>query len=129
MTSRSPAPPAAEPWLVACLCAAWCRTCDDYRPTFEAVAGEQPDMRFAWIDIEDDSDALGALALDVEDFPTVLIARGTELRFYGPLLPHRATLARTVEAARQSVLTPAADGLDATLLRRLHHLGGDTPRS
>ena len=117
-----------RPW-VACLCAAWCRTCDDYRPTFEAVAREQPDMRFAWIDIEDDSDALGPLALDVEDFPTLLIARGSELRFYGPLLPHRSTLARTVEAARRSVLTPAADGLDAALLSRLQHVDGDPSRS
>jgi thiol-disulfide isomerase/thioredoxin len=116
-------------WLVACLCAAWCRTCDEYRPTFEAVARERPDMRFAWIDIEDDSDALGALALEVEDFPTLLIARGTELRFYGPLLPHRSTLARTVEAARGAVLTPAADGLDAALLARLHGVGASAPRS
>ena len=29
---------ADRPWLVACLCAAWCRTCDDYRPTFDALA-------------------------------------------------------------------------------------------
>jgi len=70
-----------EPWLVACLCAAWCRTCDEYRPTFAAAARAHPDMRFAWIDIEDHSDALGPLALDVDDFPTVLIARGAALRF------------------------------------------------
>jgi len=36
------------PWLVACLCAAWCRTCDEYRPTFAAAAHAHPDMRFAW---------------------------------------------------------------------------------
>jgi thioredoxin 1 len=129
MTVEPSAPTDTGRWLVACLCAAWCRTCDDYRPTFEAVARERPDMHFAWIDIEDDSDALGALALEVEDFPTVLITRDTELRFYGPLLPHRSTLARTVEAARGAVLTPAADGLDAPLLARLHSVGSSAPRS
>ena len=111
------------PWLVACLCAAWCRTCDEYRPTFAAAARAHPDMRFAWIDIEDHSDALGPLALDVDDFPTVLIARGAALRFLGPLLPHRDTLLRTVEAARAARLTPAGDALSEALIADLHHVG------
>ena len=119
---RAPAAGAAR-WLVACLCAAWCRTCDEYRPLFAAVAREHPDMRFAWIDIEDESEALGALAMEVEDFPTLLIAEGTGVRFYGPLLPHAATLARTLQAARRSVLTPGVAGLDASLLARLHGVG------
>jgi thiol-disulfide isomerase/thioredoxin len=113
----------ASRWLVACLCAAWCRTCDEYRPLFAAVAREHPEMRFAWIDIEDESDALGALAMEVEDFPTLLIAEGASLRFYGPLLPHATTLARTLEAARRSVLTPGVAALEASLLARLHGVG------
>ena len=111
------------PWLVACLCAAWCRTCDEYRPTFTAAAQAHPDMRFAWIDIEDHSDALGPLALDIDDFPTVLIARGGALRFLGPLLPHRETLLRTVDAARTATLTPHVDGLSATSIANLHDVG------
>jgi len=110
-------------WLVACLCAAWCRTCDEYRPTFESIARSHPDMRFAWIDIEDDSDALGPLALEVEDFPSVLVAREGEVRFYGALLPHTATLARTIDAARRAVLTPPVDGLDESRTRHLHEVG------
>jgi len=110
-------------WLVACLCAAWCGTCDDYRPLFKAAASEHPEARFAWIDIESESDALGPLALEVEDFPTLLIADGTSLRFYGPLLPHAATLARTFEAARHAVLTPGVPELDAGLLAALHTVG------
>ncbi|HUP06161.1 MAG TPA: thioredoxin family protein [Caldimonas sp.] len=117
------APAAAQRWLVACLCAAWCRTCDEYRPTFEAVSRANPDMRFAWIDIEDDSDALGPLALEVEDFPSVLVARGGEVRFYGALLPHAETLARTIAAARHAVLTPPVDGLDDVRTRHLHDVG------
>ena len=110
-------------WLVACLCAAWCRTCDEYRPTFAAAAQSHPDMRFAWIDIEDHSDALGPLALDVDDFPTLLIARGDALRFLGPVLPHRETLLRTVGAARAAALTPEVDGLPATSIANLHDVG------
>ena len=114
----------SPPWLVACLCAAWCRTCDEYRPTFAAAARAHPDMRFAWIDIEDHSDALGPLALDIDDFPTLLIARGNALRFLGPLLPHRETLLRTIEAARAATLTPSAvDGLSPTLIADLHGAG------
>ena len=122
--SRTDAAGAGRPWLVACLCAAWCRTCDEYRPTFAAAAHAHPDMRFAWIDIEDHSDALGPLALDIDDFPTVLIARGDALRFLGPLLPHRETLLRTVEAARAATLTPTAiDGLSTTAIANLHFVG------
>ena len=112
-----------EPWLVACLCAAWCRTCDEYRPTFAAAARARPGLRFAWIDIEDHSDALGPLALDVDDFPTVLIARGGTLRFFGPLLPHRETLLRTVDATRRAGLTPAITGLSVALIASLHEVG------
>ena len=48
--------PAAAPdadWLVACLCAAWCGTCTEYRAAFDAAARQHPEARFAWIDIED----------------------------------------------------------------------------
>ena len=97
-------------WLVACLCAQWCGTCRDYREVFEALAREQPGLRCVWVDIEDDSDALAPLDLDIENFPTVLVARGAELRFFGTLLPHATTLARTLEAARGAALValPAA---------------------
>jgi thiol-disulfide isomerase/thioredoxin len=109
--------------LVACLCAAWCRTCDDYRPAFEQVARAHPELRFAWIDIEDESDALGPVALDVENFPTVLVAHGSEVRFFGTLLPHAATLERTLEAARRAALTPPLEDLDAKRVRALHAVG------
>jgi thioredoxin 1 len=120
---------ASGPWLVACLCAGWCRTCGEYEATFDALARTQPGLRWAWIDIEDESDALGELALEVQDFPTLLVAHGTTLHFFGAVLPHAATLARTVEAARQAVLTPTVDGLDAALLDRLHGLGRQLGRA
>ena len=93
-----------DSWLIACLCAAWCGTCRDYRAVLEAFAREHPAARCAWIDIEDHADALGP-ELDVENFPTLLILRGSEPRFFGTVLPHAATLARTVEAAQGAALT------------------------
>lgn len=90
--------------LVACLCASWCTTCDAYRVTFAAVAATRPDLRFAWIDIEDDSDALGDGALEIEDFPTVMILRAGQPLFFGTLLPHASTLARMLEALNAGAL-------------------------
>ena len=84
--------------LVACLCAAWCHTCTDYQATLATVAAARPGLRFAWIDIEDDADALGDDALDVENFPTLMLLRAGRPLFYGPLLPHAATLDRLLAA-------------------------------
>lgn len=103
----------AGEWLVACLCAEWCGSCREYRATFEDLARKQPGWRFLWVDIEDESDALAAFDLDIEDFPTVLVARGGQLRFLGTLLPHAATLARTLHAARHGGLAVGAAPADA----------------
>ncbi|MET0351292.1 MAG: thioredoxin family protein [Rhizobacter sp.] len=80
--------------LVACLCAAWCGSCRDYRTTFDSVAAAFPGASFRWIDIEDESDLVDPL--DVEDFPTLLIAVDDTPVFFGPLMPHRETLVRLV---------------------------------
>lgn len=93
-------------WLVACLCAAWCGTCNEYRLAFEAAAKAHRNVRFAWVDIEDHSDALGEL--DIENFPTLLIAHGGAARFFGVVLPHAATITRTLEAARAADLRGGA---------------------
>ncbi|MCB1977906.1 MAG: thioredoxin family protein [Burkholderiaceae bacterium] len=90
----------ADSWWVVCLCAAWCNTCTDYRPIFRAVAGEWPQMRFEWVDIEDESELAGDL--DVETFPTVLIADADGARFLGPLLPHAAVLSRLIASLRDA---------------------------
>ncbi len=83
---------------VACLCAAWCTTCTAYRPVLAALAAARPAQRFAWIDIEDDADALGDDALDIETFPTVMVLRGGRPLFHGALLPHVGTLVRLLDA-------------------------------
>jgi thioredoxin 1 len=98
------ASPAPTQLVVACLCAAWCSSCREYRSTFDNVARHFPAARFLWIDIEDDAALVDGV--DVEDFPTLLIAAGGEPRFFGPLTPHAETLAALVRAG-------AAEGLPA----------------
>ena len=109
--------PAGQPLLVACLCAQWCRTCDAYRDTLLGARESlqlHPDLatRFLWIDIEDESDLIGDL--DIEDFPTLLLARGDAILFFGPILPHAQTIDRLLRGAVAGELPPlAADALAA----------------
>jgi len=110
--------PSATPLLVAGLCAEWCGTCREYRPLFDQqsqVFGER--ARFAWVDVEDHDEVLGAL--DVENFPTLLIARGDEVLFYGVVTPHAQTLARLVQSALDGDLKPVNDPALAGLPQRV----------
>jgi thiol-disulfide isomerase/thioredoxin len=113
--------------LVACLCAEWCGSCRDYRDTFAALEARfAADADFAWIDIEDESDALGDP--DIENFPTLLLADAGGLRFLGAVTPHAATAERLVANALAGEL-PVIGGDDAELAERARRLvearGGD----
>ena len=96
MTDAAPAP---RLWL-ACLCAAWCRTCDAYQPVLEEVAAEfkarLPQLQVRWIDIEDESDLVGDC--DIQTFPTLAIVDADGVRFFGTVTPHAETLARLLRA-------------------------------
>lgn len=85
---------------LACLCAAWCRLCDDYALVLErAVADLSADgvvLQLHWIDIEDEAELVGDV--DVETFPTVVIADQVGVRFAGPLTPQAETLRRLLRA-------------------------------
>jgi thioredoxin-like negative regulator of GroEL len=87
---------AGDRWIVACLCAAWCGTCESYRATFEDVASRHPDKFFVWIDIEDHADIVGDL--DVENFPTLLIQHHELVAFFGTMLPDAGLAHRLVQA-------------------------------
>jgi hypothetical protein len=92
---------------VAVLCAAWCRTCGEFRPVIDALAAARPGLRVLWIDIEDDA----ALCddLDIDDFPTLLVARGDVPLFFGASLPLADVVARLVDAlASREAGDPAA---------------------
>lgn len=116
--------------LVACLCAAWCNTCTAYQATMAGLAAAWPQYRFAWIDIEDDADALGDDALDIENFPTVMILRGgapqARVLFFGTLLPHPSTLQRTLEALRDGSLA-AGSPVPAGMAQAVWRLGPQRP--
>ena len=114
-----------QPVLVACLCAQWCRTCDGYRAVFEqeVSALRGAGVEGLWVDVEDQADVLGAV--DVEDFPTLLIARGDQILFFGPVMPHASTLTRMLGAALDDQLGPGSGPVDPHVLelpRRLHRL-------
>ena len=107
--------------LVACLCAQWCGTCRDYRAVFDALRdGIGAAARFVWVDIEDEADALGDI--DVEDFPTLLVARGDAVLFFGPLTPQPSTLARLVRSALNGDLREGADARGVGLPARVRAL-------
>lgn len=103
--------------LAVCLCAAWCDTCTAYRAVFDRAAEQFPDARFVWLDIEDQEELLGPL--DVENFPTLLVAVEDDVRFYGTLTPQPETLARLLRASFDEPTGGAIDPDAAALLRRL----------
>jgi len=115
--------PDLGPLHVACLCAAWCRTCDAYAPVFEqavaALRADHPDLRAHWIDIEDEAELVGDY--DVETFPTLVVADAQRVRFAGPLTPQPETLTRLLRAtladAGAGGVQPAAVSAFAERLR------------
>lgn len=108
-----------NPIEIYCLCAAWCGTCRDYLPQLRGWAASQPAWHVRWVDIEDEAEHLGDL--DIETFPTVLIAVAGQARFLGPVLPSEAALRTLVERAPN---WPPADEATQRLLHELRRSGG-----
>ena len=106
-----PSPPDSSVHWVICLCADWCGLCRDYGELFADMAGRYPGSRFAWLDIEDQAELVGDI--EVETFPTLLVADAGGTRFLGPLLPHAQTLSRLLDSLAQPG-QPAAPHLPST---------------
>jgi thiol-disulfide isomerase/thioredoxin len=105
--------------LVACLCAEWCGSCREYRAAFAELSARHGDRAdFAWIDVEDESDALGDP--DIENFPTLLIAAGDGALFYGAVTP--ASAERLVAGAVDGSLEASAGADAAALVARVRRL-------
>lgn len=99
-TPRTDAPHAAR-LHVACLCAAWCRTCESYASTFRAAAETLAREGLAvdhwhWVDIEDEAELVGEL--DIETFPTLLVFDGDAIHHAGPIPPQPEQLLRLLRA-------------------------------
>ena len=111
--------PREPTFWVACLCAQWCGVCRDWQAAFAEQARAHPQLAFAWVDVEDEAGAMGDV--DIETFPTLLVARGGEPLFFGPIPPSGAGLARLVEVLlAQPGPGPGLDDAAGPLLRRLH---------
>ena len=105
---------------VLCLCARWCQLCNAYRETFEAVAARHRAHQFAFIDIEDEASLLELIeAVDVVDFPTLLIIDAAGLQFSGSVTPHIETLERLIRAADSGSFVPPQIGLEPGALQAL----------
>lgn len=95
--------------IVVALCAAWCDTCGEFRTAYERMAARRLDATFVWLDIEDDEAIVGDI--DVENFPTLAIFRGTLPLHFGVSLPHETTIVRLVDALAHDA-APAAASID-----------------
>lgn len=115
---------------IVCLCAEWCGTCRDYQATFADLQQALPGHRYRWIDIEDEADLLGDV--DVETFPTLLVAHAGQVLFAGPVLPRLSDAQRLVEvqvgqAAQGQVPGEAALGLPTDQFLAFKKLAGLLP--
>jgi len=90
-----------KPWLVACLCAAWCDTCQSYRAGFDQLRLSHSDKCFAWIDIEDHANLVEEI--DIENFPTILIQYEEKVLFFGTMLPDSNLVIRLLQAFEQQL--------------------------
>jgi hypothetical protein len=110
------------PPQLLCLCAAWCDLCGAYAEPFrravQRLKADWPALRSRWIDIEDEAALVGEL--DIETFPTIVLLRGGQVLFHGPLTPQAEVLERVVRGALQSVQPPSAvDPAAAAFARRV----------
>ncbi|MBS0293179.1 MAG: thioredoxin family protein [Proteobacteria bacterium] len=109
--------PSGPVWWVVCLCAQWCGACREYRATFDALARAWPQVRFEWVDVEDEEDTVGDV--EVETFPSILIADGQVARFLGPVLPQAQVLGRMLQGMQGDPSAPAANAQAQALFQRV----------
>lgn len=113
--------------LVACLCARWCRACEKYQSTFDALACEnRGSAHFVWVDIDDDEHVLENI--DIVDFPTLLIAQGDHIVFFGAVTPYPETVRQLLRRAARGRLGMPYEPALANLLARLRILQPLTTR-
>ncbi|EYC51491.1 thioredoxin [Hylemonella gracilis str. Niagara R] len=112
-------PSEASVLQVVCLCADWCHNCRAYQPLFESLQRQfDGAARFAWIDIEDESEVLADI--EVENFPTLLLMRGPTPLFLGPVTPQPGVLVQLVQTALDGRLPALTAAAECALAVRVH---------
>jgi thioredoxin 1 len=106
--------------LVACLCAEWCDTCGEYQRVFSQLQDEFSGCRFIWIDIEDQADLVDPI--EVENFPTLLIAAETQAYFFGTVTPHLDTARRLIQTHLAASSAHAASAVPADIANVVNQL-------
>ena len=91
----TPSGPKPSTWRVHVLCAQWCGVCRDYRAFVDAQQG-RASADWVWVDIETHADALGDL--DIENFPTLLVTEGAQVRFFGTVTPQPEVAERLIQS-------------------------------
>ena len=91
---------------------------------FDQVRARVPEARFVWVDVEDQSDRVDPV--EVDDFPTLLVAVGNTVQFFGPMIPRADPLERLLreylaqaDSQACAAATPAARPEADALLQRL----------
>lgn len=111
------------PWLIACLCAAWCGTCKSYQDDFEQLQTAHQDKCFAWIDIEDHADLVDDL--DIENFPTILIEYQHKVLFLGTMLPDASLVHRLIQSYENDLQKIGIDQMIRTIQNSDYPLSTD----
>ena len=83
-------------------------------------------MTFVWVDVEDHADWVDPI--EVENFPTLLMAQGTTPLFFGTLTPHVETLRRLIQSQLKDPVAMKGDTamgsqVQALVIRLRQHLG------
>lgn len=71
--------------LVACLCAGWCSSCDNWQSSFKELAATQPEHCFVWLDVDDNPDMVAEV--DLETMPVLLLQQNETIYFLGTIEP------------------------------------------
>jgi hypothetical protein len=84
---------------------------------FAQLQTDFPHARFRWVDIEDEADLVDPI--EVDNFPTLLIATHGHARFFGFITPHIETLRRLIQAQQDAAVPPLGNADIQALARRL----------
>lgn len=105
---------------VFCFCAEWCGTCREFHPEFHRLAQQEASHEFIWLDVETTEHLLGEV--EIENFPTIIIANESNVCFFGPILPHVNTLQRLCVAAQAGDLKNIHEASLKSLVKNLQLL-------